>query len=424
MIHYLRYTLILFFLSACSSSETNTAHSFRIYEENGVTIAETIGGPKYDEELFTYEKLFVLDTGQSREAFIQNPIQFLADDVGNLFIFDEGKGTTLMFDFAGNYLCSIGQPGRGPGELQVGRIQMVREGILQFFDTELRRTTRFNLDGSWRDITPLPIGAGLLSAHGFMILKDDIQLVLTSGFDRRYRPDSGRWGAITFSASGDTLGVVHTPWIPYLQETNIQIGENVMKIPMLPAFGPLPTSVFHPDHGVILSMCTIPELHIYNTASQRIRTIRIVMDPDPVTRLERSEARETELLSKGQVDEETRQAMEFRARNMPIAKEKAFWGWIETDNEGYFGLDMTLIPWLRSEKIHTYRILSPEGEYLGDTSRMFQPAYPRKASSVMLPLGSVVSHGRLLILEEDPDTGEMLPTVYRIIPAVEGLVYP
>ncbi len=56
-------------------------------------------------------------------------------------------------------------------------------------------------------------------------------------------------------------------------------------------------------------------------------------------------------------------------------------------------------------------VLNSEGEYLGTTTRPWQPA-------------TYIAQGRLYILEEDPETGEILPTVYRIEPAVPGLTYP
>lgn len=273
--NYLRNILLLLLFAGCSSRTLETDYSFRIYEEDGVTIAETTGGPKYAGELFTYEKMMVLDTGQSDETLLYRPRQFLADEFGNLYIYDAGKRSILMFNSDGLYLRSIGQQGQGPGEIMSGQIQLIREGILQFFDTRLRRTTRFKTDGTLLDITTLPAGVGLLGFSGFMILEDEVQLVLTHDSDMANLGATQRRGAVTISAGGDTLGVVYTPWIQVLKNATIPIQGSSVTAPMPMAFGPFPTSVFHPDHGTVLSMCTLPELQIYNTAGQKIRTIRV-----------------------------------------------------------------------------------------------------------------------------------------------------
>ncbi len=58
----------------------------------------------------------------------------------------------------------------------------------------------------------------------------------------------------------------------------------------------------------------------------------------------------------------------------------------------------------------TMMVLSPDGEYLGDT------LYPE--------LRSAVSCGYLLTTVEDEETGEMSFIAYRIVSAVEGFTYP
>ena len=59
----------------------------------------------------------------------------------------------------------------------------------------------------------------------------------------------------------------------------------------------------------------------------------------------------------------------------------------------------------------SFRILSPEGEYLGRTSR---------------PKGSwvKVARGHLMLTTYDAETGAPRLEVYEITPAVSGLKYP
>ena len=49
--------LLLANLYACAKSDGRSSiHSFQIYDEDGITIAETTGGPKYLDPLFTFEE--------------------------------------------------------------------------------------------------------------------------------------------------------------------------------------------------------------------------------------------------------------------------------------------------------------------------------------------------------------------------------
>ena len=94
-----------------------------------------------------------------------------------------------------------------------------------------------------------------------------------------------------------------------------------------------------------------------------------------------------------------------------FADAKAFWGMVEIDSEGYFWLDLSLHPEETSGDFHTFMVLSPEGEYLGMTTRPYGP-------------NAHIARGRMYILEQDAETGEIVPAIYGIRPAVRGFAYP
>ena len=408
----LTLTSVVLFLASCTSKEKARTHTFRIYEEDGVTIAETTGGPKYGGELFTYEKMMALDTGQSEETLLYRPSQFLADEFGNLYVNDMGKGSILVFNTAGRYLRSIGRKGQGPGEFSGGQIELIHEGVIQFFDPIMqRRTTRYRTDGTFIDITTLPIGVGLLGATGYLILPDETRLVLIRDSNTADMGETQRRGAVVISAASDTLGLVRTPWIRVGKKIEITMRETVSIAAMPLAYGPLPMALYHPNHGIVLSMSIRPELEIYDLSGHRTRTIRIELDPEPVSELDKDKSRQILLQNAAESSEVVKRMVEAQVKQMQFAEQKAFWGVANIDDDGYFWLDLSLPPAIMTGDTHNFRVLSPEGEYLGITSRPYGT-------------GAVVSHGRLLILEEDPESGEVLPTVYRILPAVEGLEYP
>jgi len=91
---------------------------------------------------------------------------------------------------------------------------------------------------------------------------------------------------------------------------------------------------------------------------------------------------------------------------------KAWWAGFTVDDKGYYWL---LHPNIQVEstpnRARSVRVLSPEGEYLGDTT------WPETY------VGAQVIKGHFLSVRLDPQTEEWIPTVYRMIPAVDGFFY-
>ncbi len=413
------WIVALVLLAACSSSAGTNQHSFQVFEEDGVHLAGTSGGPKYIGELFTYEKVMVLDTFQHEDTVLYRPEQFMADDDGNMYINDTGIGSILVFDAAGRYTHSIGQQGFGPGEASWWQIQLIQDGIIQAYGIKERRNTRFSTDGTLLDVATLSPDIELLGNTGFIRLPDSRHLILTNdaptggggGIKGGNIAEVRRWGAVIFSADWDTIGAAHSPWIQVAKMMDVEKGGTKYAAPIQIAFGPLPTALYHPTHGIVLSLSEQPELRLYGTDGRLTRRIRIELDPAPVTEADRDVARQTLLQDAAQSSEAVRRAVESMVEQYAFAGEKAFWGMAEIDNEGYFWLDLSLHPEETGGDTHTFMVLSPEGEYLGTTSRPYRP-------------NTYISRGQMFILEEDPESGEILPTVYRIDPAVRGFAYP
>jgi len=96
---------------------------------------------------------------------------------------------------------------------------------------------------------------------------------------------------------------------------------------------------------------------------------------------------------------------------MEIPGVKAYWRDVIVDSNGFI--------WLQypsndvEETMDTgrrFRILTPEGEYLGDTT---------------VPLsGGQVAFGKFMGIRWEVESGLGMPSVFTIRPIVEGLVYP
>ena len=86
---------------------------------------------------------------------------------------------------------------------------------------------------------------------------------------------------------------------------------------------------------------------------------------------------------------------------------KAYWQDIRVDDWGFIWLHARY-PDDLPDGVSRWFVLSPEGEYLGQT---------------ISPGWADVQRGHSLAVEDDPETAERMPVVYRIRPAVEGLQY-
>ena len=79
----LRLILTYLLLIACTEHQIEVPHSFRIYDENGIEIAETTGGPKYAGEIFEYLEVLRLNQDDSQEAsLLARPYMYMMDEYG------------------------------------------------------------------------------------------------------------------------------------------------------------------------------------------------------------------------------------------------------------------------------------------------------------------------------------------------------
>jgi len=401
---------LLIFGSSCSKG----GHSFRLVEEDGVTVALTTGGPKYEGELFIYEKVLELKQDPDHpESLIYLPSEITRDEQGYYYVIDSGDRRIAVFDNKGHYSHSIGRRGNGPGEFNYLQLQSVRGGVISMFDRVLRRITRFRTDGTFIDITRTPALAGYYFTS-YYHLPGDRHLILVS---RWYHREEAFQNALTtmLNAEGDTLWSVET------EEVRVGFVLNTGSWEYF-SFGCFPMSIFQPEVGIVVSSGWLPELDIYDLAGSHQLKVKIELIPEPVTVEDRTQIRSD---YESALEEA---ALEILATHYTSLLEKnrfqefkAPWAFVEVDDAGFIWLRKPLSGINHLRPMHTYPlpdweehpaylVVSPEGEYLGNTMR------PKAGFSK--------SHdGHLLSIEADV-TGAPRLVVYRIIPAVEGLKYP
>ncbi len=410
------YILILILLTTCSSREADTSHSSQIFEENGITVTETTGGPKYTDQLFTYEKVLELkEDPQQEESLLFRPNGLLMDDDGNVYVKDDGSRQIVMYDRDGNYLRRIGHEGDGPGEFRALDILSIRDGVISVYDVDNSRATRFQTDGTLIDVTAIPVearsyfGSKLVTAMhqeagGKKIL---IQYIMGSGSQTGWF----QYRATVLSATFDTLWSMATPMIRSLYHAQMPDGTSSMISRI--QYGPVPAICYNLDRGILVSDGDKPELRWYSSNGSVTHQIRIEMELEPVTAEERSRImhRYDQRIAKAKgplID-----IIKAQKEAVVIAPQKPYWTEVKVDDAGFIWLLIAETSQERSDSGgNLYRVLSPVGEYLGNSRWPTTLAHAR------------LSQGHLLFLEGNDETGENVPTIYKIFPAVEGLKYP
>jgi hypothetical protein len=164
--------------------------------------------------------------------------------------------------------------------------------------------------------------------------------------------------------------------------------------------------LFETERGILLSTGHDPHLEWYNLTGTMHTEYRLGLEPGPVSDEDR-ELAETYFralfLTGSPVGEEYYEAWQ-KADQYP--KTRAFWSDVQIDEYGYLWLEDPASHFHKTERF--YRVVSPEGEYLGDCA---------------LPQGWVrFSYGHYLVIDMDMEKQDFI--VYRLVPAVDGFVYP
>lgn len=397
-------------LLSCSPGQDETRHSFRILEENGVPVAETKNGPKYTGELFHYEEVVQLKQDESiPESLLYRSQGMSMDDNGFFYVADSGNSRIVVFDNQGHYYHQMGRQGSGPGEFQGVFITAIRDSLIYTYNSIALRAQVFSTAGRFLySITrqpPFRMRELYEASNGDMIF-------ISSWI---VEPDQQGWdmyssGAMVLSADGDTLSHLHTHSVQASRWMNVPGSMRNARATRF--YSGRPRIVYVPGRGLLMSDASEPVLEWYDLRGNLTGTIRIDMEPDPVTPDERNAIRSyLRRAIENAKNPEVANSAKVSLENSIIPNHKDFTISLHVDEAGFIWLGVTEFYGVGLwERRPEYRVLSPSGEYLGNTK---WPGY----------LG-LVSHGHFLLHATDPESGEEIYTAYRIIPAVEGLKYP
>lgn len=461
-------TVPFILLCAGGTGLPQEAHSFIVIEEDGIPTAVTSGGPRFQGELFEFEEVLTLDLENLRKRHrIEKPVAFVSGPDGHFYVADGDRFRIAVFDERGGFVRSFGDEGDRPGEFYQLVIQAVRGDTIEVFDGENDRVTRFRTDGTLVDTLTVeryrfpwkerpkrgfrdpweeqaeeeewhktqvtyPIAACRLPGDRLVVLE-------VSEWPRA----SALARATVYSSGGDTVAAVGTggvrtgTWAYYSRrpERTMQRPEGQMGRPgfqprnirfkqtvRLP-FAPLPSALYRENQGILLSSGDEPVLSWYRPNGEFEARVRINMKPGPVTDDDKESFEHDYQEWISELDLSRRSEAEGKKRFLLLPDTKAFWTHVYVDDAGFYWLRTPGgYIWEDGNQRFTYWILSPEGEFLGLTEAPETFYSSESWQEYVTPVS--VSSGHFMAITKSAYSEEFNLKVYRIRPAVSGLVYP
>lgn len=414
------------FLAACSvPGQEEGRHRFREYSEGDITIAHTTGGPKFEGELFRYERAAVMQEDEREASIIVRGEPPVMDERGWFYLPDSSPSDhpatscIMVFDSEGTYRYSFGRPGQGPGEMIHPEILRVGEGRLELYDPYVRRFSFFTTEGGLIRVESIPgdkrlgwIRRCYHTLEGRFAVPSQEAVLGEDGYGYHVRR------MVVFSAEWDTLFTLESRPEPMARLRRVP-PKGPMDVSEIP-FSGRSVAVYDERHGYIVASGSKSTLELYGEDGTHRRTIRVDLTPRMVTSADRDrfEAPWKERLQRARTVEE-REGIEARL-DVDYPEHMAWWGIdsvsdLEVDASGHFWIripEHVTAPDLGEGAI-CYHILSPQGEYLGITRL---PTDRRGRTRI--------TRGHLTVVELDEETGSREVVAYRLLPVVEGLVYP
>lgn len=391
-------------LSACSPRSETPGHSFRVFEENDVTIAETTGGPKYADELFSYSHLTFVHQDDSLEESLLGSVGYcFIGPEEQIFIGDRRNLRIAVFDRDGEFVREIGQRGNGPGEFRRIILLGIVNGLVVVADGTLRRTSLFHPDGRFIRTFPFP-RADPASAMGYSAYSaypgpDDLIIA----------------GEQTFVPEEDGMRTLGR--IAVYAADGTMMKEIVRESVVDPdPFQGMPLIRYQPSTGIYRTNGVDPLIHHFDHDGGLVKIIRLGLDPVPVTADDRSRTIEhAEFQIANARGDELRRLRQEQRDSFEFPQMKEFCSDMMIEETGYIWASEPPGVWDMPPWTRRYHIIGPQGDYLGLTT-------PPEVNSATAKI--MVSRGILIYSYIDSESGAPVVELFRITPAVSRLRYP
>ncbi|MFC1529915.1 6-bladed beta-propeller [Gemmatimonadota bacterium] len=406
--------LLLCAVSCSGSGDTDSGYSFRRYEEEGITIAETRNGPRLAAPIFKAEEVSRVREEESVPgSLLSNPHWMGIDEAGAIYVLDGTQPfqevRLVVYDPDGGFSHVIGRMGQGPGEYSYPTITDIRDGIVTMWNPP-QRISFFSTGGQLRNLLTIEPGHQGL-AELVHVLRDEGLLMISRLTSGGY-PDPvtrSAYRAVALSASRDTVGSVETPYVESAQVMMVSSpggGQMYFSTPAL--YIPQAVLKYHPKLGIMVTTGKTSEIQWFRPYGSLHLEYRLGLDPLEVTAEDRAvvDRYMTDFyLGRGET------ALEYLRvwrRDADFPETRAFWKDVQIEENGYLWLEDAGTQFHPTERL--FRVVSPAGEYLGNC---------------FLPKGvGWISRGHYLLIDEDFSAGTQDLIVYRIRAVVTGIDYP
>lgn len=244
-----------------------------------------------------------------------------------------------------------------------------------------------------------------------MHITDAKQLVFISQHNEREGDfEKYRMKVVTMTSEHEQLWQAETPLLPTGIWTTY-MGDRRLQYSM--PFPPRPLIVYDPICGILLSPGDKPVLQLFEVNGRLRFNIRLDIEVRTFTAEDRSKV--IDRLNQDLVEgSEHRKAIaKAQKESIVFPQTKPYWTNITIDGSGHIWLQ---VPEHSADRLaagggYLYRVISPEGEYLGDTRI---PSIGR----------FIINRGRMLMNYFDCEAELPQLIVYQIEPAIEGFIYP
>ncbi len=389
----------------CSDSQERGSHKFLLETRDNITFASSTGTPLYQQDLFEYEEVLRLSEFQStQETYFVRPSRRIAvDDQHNFYIADNGVCLLYQFNLSGQLIKTFGGEGEGPGEFRSIEIVSIRDDQIAAFDFNLQRTTVFSTAGDLLGTYRSPNHLGRL---------ESIEPIEDGIFGSRFRVVTTN---DEFQYNSNSYVIYEMPQQIY---ADVLVGPIVTmyRFPGGAASIPLsgrPIVMYSPFHGLLATTGEESTVQIFGLDGTHIKTLQVELPKRMITPEIRSRylSASKRAIEAGPAAPSTGFTQTW-LENIPFPTQAAYWSDMQVDASGFI--------WLRypeeepdplSTNGSVHQVLSPQGEYLGNTQ------WPRP--------GGFVSNGYLLTWDSNTEAElGYTAVVYRIHSAIEAVEYP
>ncbi|MFC1540134.1 hypothetical protein ACFL41_01440 [Gemmatimonadota bacterium] len=401
-----RWLLLIAWLMVVSigCDSTGDRGRFELMSEDGVEVAYTLGGPLYEGDLFTFEKVVELNQDPDNVESLVFRVRVVVEGPdGCFYVPDWGGGRIAVFGPDGEYQRSFGRQGAGPGEFRNMVFQSLQGDVLSLRDRRNNRTTIYRTDGTLLDILSPTVGL-------YTLQYDRIPggIILQRWFEDEEREDTGHLSyclSLSREADGDTFAVLRTPMVP----TVFTDQDLAIEMPM--PYAGSPYAWWTPGQGILLVDGYEPVLYRYDLRGNLTLKILPGIELPPVTdALKRSFEARIPVLT-WQADPDWNHPGRFQPRYPKYPVHVGLCDHAVLDDAGFIWLLDVLDRYKRQEgEGYLYHVIDPEGRYLG-----------RARLPVEKPR---ISFGHLTGIQEDPETGEQHLVVYSINSVIDAVSYP